>query len=88
MKICWDEPKRRANLDKHALDFADLTFGFFETALVLEARKPRWRAIGSLGERVAVAIFAPLGSEAISVISLRHASEKERLSFDERKARR
>ena len=86
MKIVWDEPKRRANLEKHDLDFADLSFGFFETALVVEARNPRWKAIGAFGERVAVAIFAPLGSEAISIVSLRYASEKERLSFDERKA--
>jgi len=25
MKVLWDEPKRLANLDKHGLDFADLS---------------------------------------------------------------
>lgn len=28
MKLVWDEPKRIANIEKHGLDFADLTFEF------------------------------------------------------------
>ncbi|MGD9924445.1 MAG: hypothetical protein AB7V13_23825 [Pseudorhodoplanes sp.] len=47
MKIVWDEPKRLANLDKHGLDFTDLTERFFENALFLPSRDQRWRGIGA-----------------------------------------
>ena len=82
MIIAWDEPKRPANLAKHGLDFADLTLESFEASFVLAARSPRFRAIGLLGdEAVVVVIFAPLGSEAISIVSMRSASKTERKLF-------
>jgi uncharacterized DUF497 family protein len=46
VKIIWDEPKRLANLDKHGMDFADLNEKFFDTAVVLQANRDRYRAIG------------------------------------------
>lgn len=48
MKVVWDEPKRLANLDKHGLDFADLTEAFFDDALVVPShnKSRRWVAIG------------------------------------------
>ncbi|WP_314949895.1 BrnT family toxin [Bradyrhizobium cosmicum] len=83
MKIVWDEPKRRANLDKHGMDFADLNEAFFENALVLAAYRNRWRAIG-LNIRGAVAvIFATRGTEGVSIISMRPASKKERELYEE-----
>lgn len=79
MKITWDEPKRQANLVKHGLDFADLTLEFFLTAYVEPAKEGRKLAIGEFdGEVVVAVIFRPLGSEALSVISMRRASIKER----------
>jgi uncharacterized DUF497 family protein len=30
VKITWDEPKRQRNIEKHGLDFAELTVEFFE----------------------------------------------------------
>lgn len=77
MKIVWDEPKRLANLDKHGLDFADLDEDFFLGAIVVEAKHGRYAAIGRLNGVVTV-VFATLGMEAISVISMRPASAKER----------
>lgn len=65
------------DLDKHGLDFADLTPEFFSEALVVTAREGRLRAIGHLGERIVVTIFAPLGREAIAVISMRYGNSKE-----------
>jgi uncharacterized protein len=35
MRIVWDEPKRQANIAKHAMDFADLDAEFFLEAVVL-----------------------------------------------------
>ncbi|WP_343684046.1 hypothetical protein [Asticcacaulis sp.] len=38
MLILYDEPKRLRNLEKHGLDFADLTIGFFEASKVMSAK--------------------------------------------------
>jgi len=79
MLISYDEPKRLSNLDKHGMDFATLTVEFFETAKVLPVKMGRYLALGRLNGVPAIAvIFAPLGTEAISVISMRRASPRER----------
>lgn len=79
MKIVWDEVKRQSNLAKHGLDFASLAVEFFEAAHVEAARNNRFLAIGELdGVAVVAVVFRPLGVEALSVISMRRASEKER----------
>jgi uncharacterized DUF497 family protein/uncharacterized protein (DUF4415 family) len=79
MKIVWDEPKRLANIEKHGLDFADLSLEFFDNAVVEPAKQGRFLAFGELDGVVIVAVvFRPLGSEALSVISMRPASKIER----------
>ncbi|MGO8738839.1 BrnT family toxin [Rhodoblastus sp.] len=79
MVIVWDEGKRAANIAKHGLDFADLTPEFFELSLIVAAKLNRYLAIGRTGKAYfAAVVFAPLGAEAISVISMRPASKKER----------
>jgi uncharacterized DUF497 family protein len=89
MRITWDEPKRIANLAKHGLDFADFESAFDgDTARVVRARpsrtgRGRLILIGRWnGVLVVVAIVSPLGSEATSLVSLRHASSKERDAYD------
>ena len=77
MKVVWDEPKRLANLKKHGLDFADLDLSFFERSVFVPAKDGRLIAIGRLTIATTV-VFAPLGSEAISIISMRPASAAER----------
>ena len=86
MKIVWDEPKRRANLDKHGLDFADLNETFFDTALVVPSRNAgkRWVAVGINIRGVIVVVFARLGREGVSIISMRPASRDERKQYAER----
>lgn len=79
MRIEWDEHKRRLNIEKHGLDFADLTLEFFESALIEHAAEKRLRDIGALGNgSVVTVIFRPLGTEALSIISVRRASKAER----------
>lgn len=78
MLIVWDEPKRQANLDKHGLDFAELNIAFFEASLVVTAKEGRFKALGRLADGSIAVIFATLGTEALSVISMRPASDKER----------
>ncbi|MFC5503723.1 MULTISPECIES: BrnT family toxin [Hyphomicrobiales] len=77
MKILWDEPKRLANLDKHGMDFAALDERFFAEARIGPARDGRWTAIGRLNGVVTV-VFVTLGTEALSIISMRPASRRER----------
>ncbi|QQO32816.1 BrnT family toxin [Bradyrhizobium diazoefficiens] len=85
MKIVWDEPKRLANLDKHGLDFADLNETFFENALVVPSYKDkRWVAICKSIRGVIVVVFARLGREGVSIISMRPASRSERRLYAER----
>lgn len=84
MKIVWDETKRLANIQKHELDFAELTSEFFLEARVVPAKHDRWLAIGNLGGRITIAtVYRPLGSEAISIISMRRASSRERRNVDD-----
>lgn len=79
MRISWDEVKRQENLRKHRLDFAVLTADWFAGARISPAKQGRWMAIGEVGGISIVAVvFRPLGSEAISVISMRPASRAER----------
>ena len=79
VKIVWDERKRLANLDKHGMDFADLTFAFFASATIYPGKTSRFIAVGDLeGRSVTAVVFRPLGKEALSVISMRVASIKER----------
>ncbi|GLU29352.1 BrnT family toxin [Brucella sp. NBRC 12950] len=78
MKVVWDEPKREANLAKHGMDFASLTIEFFENSKVLPAKNNRLQAIGRLADGTIVVIFVTLGTEALSVISMRPARKDER----------
>jgi uncharacterized DUF497 family protein len=82
MKIVWDEPKRLANIAKHRLDFASLTEEFFADALVISAKSGRYRAIGKDLSGVISVVFATLGLEGISVISMRPASKEERRLYN------
>ena len=82
MIITWDEPKRQVNITRHAMDFADLDVAFFENAIIRRSYSGRWLAIGRSVNGVISVVFATLGQEAISVISMRPASRKERKLAD------
>ena len=79
-RIVWDEPKRQKTLAERDLDFAALR-PEFEHALIEPARNNRAKAIGLLREHCFVVVFKLLGSEALSVISMRYASRKERTRY-------
>ena len=83
MQIVYDEPKRLSNLAKHGLDFADLDLDFFDDATFDLAKNGRLMAIGEFrGRMVITVIVRPLGSEALSIISMRPASQSERKAVD------
>ncbi|MDO9417337.1 BrnT family toxin [Pararhizobium sp.] len=78
MRIVWDPPKRLINLKNRSFDFASLDMEFFAGSIVVPARDGRFKAIGFFKGTPLTVVFKPLGSEAISVISMRVASSKER----------
>lgn len=84
MKILWDEPKRFTNIEDHGLDFADAEHFDWVSSLVRPSHSRRFRAIGMLNNRLVAIIFAPVGTEAVSIISMRHASKNERKTYADR----
>ena len=76
--IAWDEPKRQRNIVRHKLDFADLDEWFFLDAVTVPAKENRDMAIGRLDDGTIAVVFLTLGTEGVSVISMRPASSKER----------
>lgn len=83
MIITWDEPKRVSNIAKHGLDFADLTVEFFLSAVIVEAKQKRAKAVGRFADGTVAVIFLALGTEGLSVISMRPASKDERSLLDD-----
>lgn len=77
VRLLWDENKRAANREKHGLDFDVLTEDFFADATILVARSGRNVVIGWLDERPVTVIFV-YGREALSIVSMRAASHRER----------
>jgi uncharacterized DUF497 family protein len=78
MRITFDSAKQASNQTKHGYDFADLDMAFFDRSTLVPARDDRLMAIGRFGDTIITVIFRPLGSEAVSIISMRDASLKER----------
>ena len=78
MLIFWDEPKRLANIAKHGFDFAHLNESFFLSSVVVPVRDNRFMAIGRMDDGTIAVVFSHLGSEGLSVISMRRADRAER----------
>jgi len=85
--IVYDPPTRFSNLDEHGLDFADHDEAVFAGASLVPARRGRLVAVGRFRGRAIAVVIAPLGSEAVSIVSMRPASAEERriLVIDEPK---
>jgi uncharacterized DUF497 family protein len=82
MRIVWDEPKRLANIARHGMDFADLDEGFFEGSVIVPGKSSRLIAVGRHHNGIIVVVFVALGTEGLSVVSMRPASRRERRLID------
>jgi uncharacterized DUF497 family protein len=82
MRIVWDEPKRLANIGNHGMDFADLDDAFFEASVIVPSKLGRHIAVGHHRRGIILVVFVALGTEGLSVISMRPASRKERRLID------
>ena len=78
MLVTYDEPKRLSTLAERGMDMASLSVAFFEGAAIFPAKQDRLMAIGEHNGQLISVVFVMLGAEAISVISMRAASRKER----------
>jgi hypothetical protein len=86
-RLAWDERKRRSNLEKHGLDFAQVADFDVESALAVEDtrgatdprfayREARYFAIGLMRGQLVVVVYSETRT-GWRVISLRPATEKE-----------
>ena len=88
MRFEWDEAKRRANLEKHGLDFADSPEMFAgEMVIALDRRldygEARFIGFGPLKGRVMAIIFSRRMPDLIRIVSLRKANQRERRRYEQ-----
>jgi len=81
VKYTWDEAKRKSNLEKHGLDFADAPKVFSGPLALFEDRRgdygeQRMIAIGLLGILVVLVVHVESDDE-IRIISMRKADSDE-----------
>lgn len=87
MRFTWDEGKRRVNIKKHGIDFADApkifagpTFTFEDTRF--DYGEQRWITVG-LNELSVVVIAHTEAPDEIHIISMRRAEKNEQKIFFE-----
>lgn len=88
MEFEWDENKRRINLQKHSLDFANAHLAFTEDAFVIPDDREnygedRYILLGLVRERIVVIAFT-IRDDVIRVISMRKANKREQKSYVQR----
>ena len=81
MQFTWDENKRLKNIQKHGIDFLDLTEVFEKPMLTrIDDRKDygeaRWIALGELDGNVVVLVYTER-SDTTRIISARRATKNE-----------
>lgn len=81
MRYIWDETKRKANLKKHGLDFADAEKAFVGPMVLFEDNRESYgeqRMIGiGLLDCLVVLIVHVEADETIRIISMRKADTDE-----------
>ena len=87
MRFAWDEVKRRTNLRKHGLDFADARDVFSGVTCTIEDRRfgygeRRFITLGMLRDIVVVIAHTETASE-VRIISMRKATRYEQVSYFE-----
>jgi uncharacterized DUF497 family protein len=89
MELTWDEEKRRSNLAKHGLDFADAEGVFRGAVFIFEDKRhgeQRFVALGMLSEIVVVVAFTEPEEDLIRIISMRKAIRNEQQIYFEQLA--
>ena len=79
----WDEAKRRANADKHRIDFVAVREFEWETAIVrptIRGSELRHIATGYIGARLHTVVFTERDGKR-RIISLRRSSRQEERDY-------
>ncbi|MGD9583630.1 MAG: BrnT family toxin [Lysobacterales bacterium] len=84
--ISWDEPKRRDNLSKHRIDFAELESVFDHPMISAEDDREhygelRLQSLGVWRGRIVFLVWTPRGADTAHLISCRYADRKETDDF-------
>ena len=92
MQLEWDEQKRRSNLLKHGLDFADAPW-VLESELRLDLQSDRGveariQSLAYVFDRLAVLTVVHVPGHATRVVSFRQASTNERRYYHDWLAQR
>ena len=87
MRFAWDEAKRRANLRKHGLDFADAEDVFAGVTCTIEDQRfeygeQRFITFGVLPDTVVVMAHTETSRE-VRIISMRKATRHEQILYFE-----
>jgi uncharacterized protein len=86
----WDEDKRQTNRAKHGVDFAELEWFEWSTAVVradvrLDYGEHRWTALGKIAGRIHHLAFTRRNG-LVRVISLRKANKREQREWESQNA--
>lgn len=87
MRYEWDEEKRRANVAKHGVDFADADRFEWPTAIVrVDDREDygelRELALGFIGVRLHMMAYTPVRSGVALIITMRKATKRELRDYE------
>ena len=87
MRFAWDETKRRANVRKHGLDFADAEVVFAGITITMKDdrfsyNEQRFVTLGMLRDVVVVIAHTETAS-SVRVISMRRATRNEEILYFE-----
>lgn len=86
MRFEWDERKRWSNLEKHGLDFFDVSAVFEAPHIIVPSghagEEERFLAIGVFEGRFVTVVYTTR-SQAIRIISFRRARHEERKKYQE-----
>ena len=87
VQLEWDPDKRKANLKKHKIDFANAAQMFEGPMLQApdlreDYGEERFAGIGRVNHRVVTIVFSEPEPDVIRVISMRKATKQERNRFE------
>lgn len=88
-KLEWDETKRQKTLDERGLDFADMTYFSWETAVIYKDTRntygeTRYITVGYLMKTIVVCVWCSRNGH-MRIISLRKANKRERKTYEQAK---
>jgi uncharacterized protein len=80
--INWDEAKRKENIRKHKVDFAELESVFDSPMISVEDNREsygelRMQSLGMFQGGVVFLVWTPRGDDTAHLISCRHANRQE-----------